>query len=103
MELNCPICKVPMKAYHGLFEKDMYCPNENCGKTKTVTYEEKHAKVTINGEAVDGLDLDASTQELAKAINEALQKAFADYLNSTTPNTSVDLDKIICTGLKEIK
>jgi len=92
MELNCPICKTPMKAYHGLFEKDMYCDNANCGKPKTVTYTEK-VKVTINGEEVKDLDPDAGAQQLAKAINDALKEAFSNYIGidfGNLPKTSDD-------------
>lgn len=30
--MNCSKCNQPMKEYHGLFEKDLYCDNPDCGK-----------------------------------------------------------------------
>jgi hypothetical protein len=30
--MNCGKCGQAMKEYHGLFEKDLYCDNKECGK-----------------------------------------------------------------------
>jgi|HubBroStandDraft_5_1064220.scaffolds.fasta_scaffold1019021_2 hypothetical protein len=108
MELNCPICKTPMKAYHGLFEKDMYCANPDCGKpsTRVANYTERQVKVTINGQEVSNVTDQVDSNEiedLTKAIHDALQKAFYDYLSGTTPQTATgdDLDKIAKLSLEE--